>query len=536
MRKSPKTLGWQVLAEIGDSTARPSTTLNIRVSGEIGQQVSDPSFLELTWPLAREDTFGSYTCHVTAVQPSSGDKTTEMTPLIQVIEAEVNAGDLLLFYERVDSKLANLKTTTIEAGDSLSPLDEKIASLIDKVEVHGAQVDSACEEMKLVDKSAKSALEEMTGLERDVDDLERNVGSIDETLSKSTGKVFALEGQITSINDELNSIGARVDDANRIASTVIGEAESFRGSIQTVSDDLDSSVERLSKLNGKLDSVSGDVELTTEELLKVKVELERIKTEIPSLDDELENMSDQISSLIEAKKDKSGQIGVFEQLHSWPEGEFSILRPASGCPVDLTFNGQRGTYFQIHTESSNPNLDEHPAVLGDWTRSKKALSKDNFITLWFCESNGVFNTEPWPKGSYCINRLVDSSCPSGFTAGNICFHFEERNTVYDFTSRSVSDSNCLSFCCRDDGLADEYIELPTHRPFLLYRLGDECQAVQGMRGTSETLYIDTEGFYENKDEANGAVPDHRMASVDYENADLRDLTFQLFLCHYTKQP
>ncbi|GFO47890.1 Apextrin-like protein 1 [Plakobranchus ocellatus] len=99
---------------------------------------------------------------------------------------------------------------------------------------------------------------------------------------------------------------------------------------------------------------------------------------------------------------------------------------------------------------------------------------------------------------------------------------ENTNLVRDFTSQATTGS-ALYFCCMSSGSAQTPISLPTRSPFILYRLGGQCQEVAGMSVSLETIHIDTEDSA-NNDLVSGASPD-----IDISD----DNPTTIHLCYYT---
>lgn len=91
----------------------------------------------------------------------------------------------------------------------------------------------------------------------------------------------------------------------------------------------------------------------------------------------------------------------------------------------------------------------------------------------------------WPPGEYCIFQYGES-CPEGFKSGYITWK-DTQNVLSDSSIRGfipkgnyTRQTTTIYFCCRDDGSAENLIELPTDAPFYLLRYGKSCQKVDGM--------------------------------------------------------
>ncbi|GFN85148.1 hypothetical protein PoB_001165400 [Plakobranchus ocellatus] len=64
--------GWGLLAEQRDNEDEPQSTYNVSVSARITKDIKD-TFLQITWPVATEDTFGTYRCDVIRFQKKTQD-------------------------------------------------------------------------------------------------------------------------------------------------------------------------------------------------------------------------------------------------------------------------------------------------------------------------------------------------------------------------------------------------------------------------------------------------------------------------------
>ena len=240
-----------------------------------------------------------------------------------------------------------------------------------------------------------------------------------------------------------------------------------------------------------------------------------------------ETMQRQIPSLKRGVADLASMMGrrlsnvekFMSGLTQWPGGFYALLQPKTGCPVDLAFFGGTHKFHKIHTEGN-----DHPSsALG--RHVVFSSGSNNFVTLEFCEVTKQFNTESWPQGSFCVHKQIHKSCPAGFTDGYVGFDTEDTSPVGEARNNVVDTvyDPYVFFCCQDSGSAGDPIQLPTSSPFLLYRYGGVCQAVQGMSVSEEYLKVDTEDD-RNVDKVTGSHPDVEMA----------DSIIKMHLCHYTK--
>ncbi|GFN96469.1 MACPF domain-containing protein 2 [Plakobranchus ocellatus] len=219
-----------------------------------------------------------------------------------------------------------------------------------------------------------------------------------------------------------------------------------------------------------------------------------------------------------------------KSVAAWPEGNYALLQPKTGCPVDLTFLGGDSSYFTVHTESSSGPKNENSYSKAFPLSTVTKLNTNTILyTLRFCEARRQFNTNRWPGGSYCINKISGLPCPSGFDQGYVELDVEDTNTTSDLRGNVVAefgDKAKLEFCCKDTGSAGYRMRLPTHSPFLLYRKGGTCQKVWGMKASQESMTIDTENS-NNGDMVAGSIPD-----ISLLNTSGKPIIFSL--CYYTK--
>lgn len=185
-----------------------------------------------------------------------------------------------------------------------------------------------------------------------------------------------------------------------------------------------------------------------------------------------------------------------DSVADWPEGDYALLQPRSGCPVDLTFLGGGASYFVVHTESSSgaKNQNSYTKAMPLSTVTRLGPTAQLF-TLRFCEAKRDFTSKRWPGGSYCIHKVSGKSCPSGFDEGAINLDVEDTNTTSDLRGNVVTefgDKAKIEFCCKESGSTRYQMRLPNESPFLLYRKGGSCQPIYGMRVSEEQMTIDTE--------------------------------------------
>ncbi|GFO38223.1 Apextrin-like protein [Plakobranchus ocellatus] len=272
-------------------------------------------------------------------------------------------------------------------------------------------------------------------------------------------------------------------------------------------------------------------EMTTDDifalLLKTKNEIESAITK---------NVND-ISALKALKASKQRNVGLDKDLLknefllrnktiAWPNGEYALLQPDTGCPVDLAFFGGNSGYVRIHTESNdgrsanNLHSQNHlsPPVL---TKSDSKY----FLYLRFCVVTRVFSETSWPDGAFCVH-MKGGNCPAEFSQGKISLDTEDhQNSDMHGGNVPFSKPSELLFCCKNNADPLVPISLPTESPFYLYRYGGQCQKVRDMDVMPEFVEIDTENYF-NKDYKVGNVPDSDLE---------RDSLVRIELCYYSKR-
>lgn len=210
----------------------------------------------------------------------------------------------------------------------------------------------------------------------------------------------------------------------------------------------------------------------------------------------------------------------------WPTGNFSLLKPATGCPPNTRAGGWRQPSIKIFTKNWGGNEDRVP----DEFPAQPPQDKEASIVLQFCSLGGKGHFD-WPPGDYCIHKNVPNDhCPAGFAEGAIALGMNSLQVSKEVLKRNpparistLDDKHSLvnvSFCCRNDGNITQAISLPTHAPFYMYQYkSNGCQAVNDMDVKVDYLHIDTSS--QNVDEAAGETPRHRLNGV------------RLWLCQYT---
>ncbi|KAJ8306031.1 hypothetical protein KUTeg_016576 [Tegillarca granosa] len=151
----------------------------------------------------------------------------------------------------------------------------------------------------------------------------------------------------------------------------------------------------------------------------------------------------------------------------WPEGTFTLPKPATGCPPGF----KEGSVTQFASLLDN-SLPVH----------YKVHVQNETITMDFCtkmhDNKETFSK--WENGQYCILR-TGGRCPIGFVDGSM--RFDNTFPGSDGISGTVPDGEfkdnvLLHFCCKDDGSYKDPILLPIRKPFIMFQKSDEgCQVV-----------------------------------------------------------
>ncbi|GAA52472.1 nidogen-2 [Clonorchis sinensis] len=251
----------------------------------------------------------------------------------------------------------------------------------------------------------------------------------------------------------------------------------------------------------------------------------------------------------------------------WPVANFALPKPVSGCPN----NSETGT-FQHRQDEFGFHYSQPIHLDGIYLRGDKRT------WLQYCvfTSDGAIqpSAEDYvpaelPPGHYCVLR-VRSECPSGFTEGVLSIiegpqkshpripghlrdaildSIPQHTPVFDITRTRLSSKDPAitvhrldyHFCCRADspGVDIPIQGFPTEAgAFFLYRVGDQCQQIEGMRVTEEYICMDAP----NRGDSSWTSIDRNQSSLPYSVKGLTPTRIPLHsqcdveinLCYYEK--
>ncbi|XP_041464192.1 uncharacterized protein LOC121415136 [Lytechinus variegatus] len=174
---------------------------------------------------------------------------------------------------------------------------------------------------------------------------------------------------------------------------------------------------------------------------------------------------------------------------TWPEGTYALQKPRTGCP-NKEFKWNEGFRFHDTENSDSKNSWSDPlSIAGHWGKSS--------IRQEFCVKT-VTTVNPraqwtWQPGSYCIYKYGD--CPKGFESGWIYWDDEDSDNGNTYggvmPSGEYGANTKLFFCCRNDGVTTNKINLPLDNKFYLFPRFDHCQEVNGTTVSKERFTWDT---------------------------------------------
>ncbi|GIY23057.1 contactin-associated protein like 5-3 [Caerostris extrusa] len=203
------------------------------------------------------------------------------------------------------------------------------------------------------------------------------------------------------------------------------------------------------------------------------------------------------------KKDKSEEL-------IWPDGQYGLPMPVSGCPVGKGFNwmtGHRYQEMQYDIVQDSKVLHWTPGMLlkgqllcGLHKKTTVGgIMQRSGVTQHFCMKTRIQASyrkpRKWPKGEYCILQY-GMRCPEDFKSGYITFKDTRESTFSDIqdsgylpTGNYTLETTRIYYCCRGDASAENMIQLPNDAPFYLLKYGKSCQKVEGMSETEQFFHF-----------------------------------------------
>ena len=202
----------------------------------------------------------------------------------------------------------------------------------------------------------------------------------------------------------------------------------------------------------------------------------------------------------------------------WPDGTYSLPKPARECPGSGWSTGSR---HQDNEDSNNAN-SYTPSNFKNYMKIDLGRNiKTYYCTKTFGGNSGFV----WPKGNYCIARR-GGNCPSGFKTGSIYWDDEDDGNANSFEAPlpdgTYNTNTLVEFCCRNDESAVKEIILPPTKPFILYRHNRICQRIKGMNN-AVPLWLKTDD--EDSSNRNNCSGDHPDANCGGNH--------ELFFCYYS---
>lgn len=188
---------------------------------------------------------------------------------------------------------------------------------------------------------------------------------------------------------------------------------------------------------------------------------------------------------------------------SWPFGTYGLPMTKSGCPKGDFWH--EGTRYHDTEDGGSNNYWSDPYDLAGRVAKNNMKQKFCMKTL---SKTSTYDL-PWPKGEYCIYKK-GHRCPDGFDDGHVQWDDEDNRNGNYFTGTLPEgryDRNTrIFFCCRNDGHATNAINLPTDKPFVLFKYTHQCQHVTSTKIKEEFFRWDNEDDSPYISEAKGKRP------------------------------
>ena len=516
---------------VGDVTAVANITGNSNV------------FLEVFWDKIGDGNFGDFWCYIigddgnlnivveksnkiSIMEPENQDAVVLLEERVESVEKKLNQSEHNLEQtknnlvetenkleetkvkleqtqnktEQVESKLEEIHNETVQIGNKLEQTDRKLEQNDNKT----VQIESKLDEAELKLEQTANKLEQNDNktiqMESKLRDSEVKVEQTASKLEQNENKTEQIERKLAQAENKLQETELKLEQTVR-------KLEQTQNNTEQVESKLEETESKLDVTELKLEQTESKLEKNKNKTEQIEFKLEQTESKLEQTGSKLalyENRTDQIQIKLQQTEIKAQQndrllsiiLSFLGGLMEWPRGFYALLRPSTGCPVDLALYGGTHTFLKLHTEGG----DDHSSALSHVTAFTSGSK--SFVTMEFCEVTTEYNTASWPQGSFCVHKLWHKLCPEGFTPGyvpidtqNIDPAGEGRTNVAD----RVGYDPTLQFCCQHTGSTSIPIILPRKKPFLLYRYGGTCQAVQGMRVSEEYLQIDSEDTHNNGD-------------------------------------
>ncbi|GFR76647.1 apextrin-like protein 2 [Elysia marginata] len=423
LKNSPA--GWNMVAELRDLEDRPRKTLNVTVSGKIGQIVRN-TFLEVTWDIATKETPGTYMCELIGFDKNWHHGSIEFTSELVIKEENVTTDDIVDVLRDLRREVVSIEERTNKYEDFLSSFDDSYKDIKQKTGNHSVDITSIKKDIGALHSKISSAAKNFTSVTENIDVLSNHSRFVDETLKSLMDDVSQLDKKLEKLNGENNALSK--------TSTSLAE-------------DVSDIEKNFTSFTGEMKALENIVEFLT-------VEMESLEERVGNLSGEIDNRNSPVQTGGRGAGTFKAFLKHFAKLSGWPDGKYAIPAHIAGCPLDVTFFGGRHMYLATPINST---------------------TKLHYL---LCESSReVGSKRPWPEGSYCVNKVAGLDCPHGLQKGMIDLSAADAD-IHIF--QGVSSSSQLWFCCKKSVPASVPIVLPTHSPFILYRVAGRCQEVQGM--------------------------------------------------------
>ncbi|GFS25504.1 hypothetical protein ElyMa_001689100 [Elysia marginata] len=239
----------------------------------------------------------------------------------------------------------------------------------------------------------------------------------------------------------VSSSSLEVDEFYNLMYYLVNASEDTQEKVQEMENFIDTEI---AKLSGGCKGLSRSVETKGSAF---ETRLDKIQSSQESFEaasQERDSMNDKRFKRIKSSqlsyKDRLVKLRrVVERLYQWPSGNYALLQPKMGCPADSAFFGKARSFLTLTTEyPSSPDPDNsHSAAFARQTTSTDGSQK--LVTLEFCEVTTHLNPIKWPRGSFCIHKLLNMSCPPEFTEGNLLIVYTEDHAPKDDGSTNVAD-------------------------------------------------------------------------------------------------